>query len=150
VSGSHFLFVWNPNICTENLPLNEWYPGNSYVDIIGADAYDEDCNNLQTVSEEGWAAYANDSSANTPNNSNYPSLNNIEAFAAANGKPFALPEWGESTSESDDPTYVTDMGQMVKDDDTSFQAWFDDGSQGTQMLGPDIPLSTSAYEQEFD
>jgi hypothetical protein len=41
VSGMRFLFVWNPNACTDNLPLNKWYPGNSYVDIMGIDAYDQ-------------------------------------------------------------------------------------------------------------
>jgi hypothetical protein len=149
VPNSHFLFVWNPNICTDNLPLNEWYPGNSYVDIIGADAYDEDCWTQQTVSEEGWSAYANNTASNTSNNSEYPSLNNIVAFAAAHGKPFALPEWGESTSQPDDPTYVTDIANLVQNTETSFQAWFDDGSQGTQVLGPNIPLSTAAYKLAF-
>ena len=38
VPGAHFLFVWNPNTCTNDLGLANWYPGNAYVDIIGADA----------------------------------------------------------------------------------------------------------------
>ena len=53
VPGTHFLFVWNPNICTADIPLSRWYPGNSYVDIIGADAYDGDCGTLKTVAQEG-------------------------------------------------------------------------------------------------
>ena len=149
VPNSHFLFVWNPNICTGNMPLNEWYPGNNYVDIIGADAYDEDCWNPQTVSQEGWSAYYTDPTENNPYSSEFPSLSNIVSFAAANNKPFALPEWGESSSLPDDPTYVTDMANLVKNNNTSFQAWFDDGSQGTRMLGSSIPLSTSAYKSAF-
>ena len=60
VSGAHFLFVWNPNICTANIALSQWYPGNSYVDIVGADAYDKDCLTLKSAGQEGWQAYSTD------------------------------------------------------------------------------------------
>ena len=49
VPGTRFLFVWNPNACTTDLPLDDWYPGNSYVDIIGMDVYDSDCSSQMTV-----------------------------------------------------------------------------------------------------
>jgi hypothetical protein len=149
VPGTHFLFVWNPNICTQDFPLDQWYPGNSYVDIIGADAYDQDCGTLKTVSQEGWSAYANNSSANTPNNPNFPSINNIEAFAVANGKPMSFPEWGLAAGLPDDSGYVADMGQMFNNDDFSFQSYFDDGNDGIATLGPDIPNATAAYSKAF-
>jgi hypothetical protein len=149
VPGTHFLFVWNPNICTQDFPLDQWYPGNSYVDIIGADAYDQDCGTLKSVSQEGWSAYANDSSANTPNNPNFPSINNIEAFAVANGKPMSFPEWGLAAGLPDDSGYVADMGQMFNNDDFSFQSYFDDGNDGIATLGPDIPNATAAYSKAF-
>jgi hypothetical protein len=149
VTGSHFLFVWNPNICTNNLPLNEWYPGNNYVDIIGADAYDEDCNSLQTVSQEGWTDYSTNVVNNNPNDPNFPSLANIEAFAVTNNKPLAFPEWGEAAGKPDDATYVNDIANMVNNDETSFQAWFDCGCDSTTSLGPSIPLSTTAYGNDF-
>jgi beta-mannanase len=63
------LFVWNPNGCQTDpqtisgnsamlTSLAEWYPGNSSVDIIAADAYDTDCTNSKLVSQEGWSTYA--------------------------------------------------------------------------------------------
>jgi hypothetical protein len=149
VSGTHFLFVWNPNICTQDFPLDQWYPGNSYVDIIGADAYDQDCGTDKTVSEEGWSEYANNSSANTPNDPNFPSLNNIEAFAVANGKAMSFPEWGIGTGLPDDPTYVDDMGQMFNNDDFSFQSYFDTGDDSIATLGSAIPNATAAYAKAF-
>jgi hypothetical protein len=149
VAGAHFLFVWNPNICTQDFALDQWYPGNAYVDIIGADAYDQDCGTLKTVSQEGWSAYANDSSANTPNDPNFPSLNNIEAFAVAHGKAMSFPEWGIGGGLSDDASYVADMGQMFKDDDFSFQAYFDTGDDGIAQLGSSIPNATAAYSKAF-
>jgi GH25 family lysozyme M1 (1,4-beta-N-acetylmuramidase) len=149
VPGAHFLFVWNPNVCTADLPLGAWYPGDSYVDIIGIDAYDQDCSTLKTVSQEGWAAYAADSSANNPNDPNFPSLDNIEAFAAAHGKPLAFPEWGLDTGLPDDTDYVAGMAQMFSQDDFSFESYFDVGDDGTAALGPDIPDATAAYSQAF-
>jgi len=149
VPGTHFLFVWNPNICTQDFPLNRWYPGNSYVDIIGADAYDQDCGTLKSVSQEGWSAYANDSSANTPNDPNFPSLNNMEAFAVANGKPMSFPEWGLGAGTSDDPAYVADMGQMFNKDNFAFESYFDTNDDSIDPLGSSIPGATSAYSKAF-
>jgi hypothetical protein len=149
VPGAHFLFVWNPNVCTDDLPLNEWYPGNSYVDIIGVDAYDKDCLTLNTVSTEGWTTYSTDSSGNTPNDPNFPSLANIEAFATANGKPLSFPEWAIYSGTSDDATYVTDIAQMINRDNFSFEAYYDTGGNGIAMLGSAIPNATGAYSQAF-
>ena len=149
VSGTHFLFVWNPNICTQDFALDEWYPGNSYVDIIGADAYDLDCSTNKTVSEEGWEAYSTDSSANTPNDPNFPSLANIEAFAVANGKPMSFPEWGLGAGMPDDATYMADMGQMFSTDDFSFESYFNTDGDGIAPLGSSIPSATAAYSRKF-
>jgi hypothetical protein len=147
VSGAHFLFVWNPNVCTTGIPINEWYPGNSYVDIIGVDAYDQDCGTGETVAEEGWTAYYTDSSSNG-GDPDFPSLANIEAFAVAHGKALSFDEWGLN-SGTDDPTYVTDMGQMFSSDDFSFQSYFDTNDDGIATLGSDAPNATAAYAKAF-
>jgi Glycosyl hydrolase family 26 len=143
VAGTDFLFVWNPNACyssAENAPgLSAWYPGNAYVDIIGADDYDVDCTNNDTVAQEGWAAYAS---------AGDPSLDSIEAFAVARGKSMALPEWG-LLSGDDDPAYVDGIGQMVASDNFAYQSYFDINHDGIAALGSDLPESTAAYMQEF-
>ena len=149
VPGTHFLFVWNPNICTQDFPLDQWYPGNAYVDIIGADAYDQDCGTLKSVSQEGWPAYANDSSANTPNDPNFPSLNNIEAFAAAHHKTMSFPEWGLGNGTPDDAAYVAAIGQMFNNDDFSFESYFDTNDDSIDPLGSAIPNATAAYTKAF-
>jgi hypothetical protein len=145
VAGTNFLFVWNPNICTADIPISEWYPGNSYVDIIGADAYDEDCLTLKTVGQEGWETY----STNSARDSNFPSLANIESFAAANRKPMAFPEWGLTAGE-DDPAYVTDLAQMFHSDDFAYESYFDPGTNSSvAKLGSSIPQATAAYARAF-
>jgi hypothetical protein len=148
VPGQRFYFVWNPNICTANIPLSAWYPGNAYVNIIGADAYDKDCGTLKTVAQEGWQPYATDSSNGNAVNSLFPSLANIEAFAVAQGKPMSFPEWGLSTGD-DDATYVTDLAHMFNTDDFAFQSYFDAGDDGIAPLGSAIPNATAAYGQLF-
>ena len=149
VPGTNFLFVWNPNACTANLPLSEWYPGNSYVDIIGVDAYDQDCSTLKAVSQEGWAAYATNSATNNPNNPNFPSLDNLAVFAASHGKSFSFPEWGIDSGLPDDATYVADMAQIISQKNFSFESYFDTNDDGIVPLGPAIPNATAAYSQAF-
>jgi hypothetical protein len=144
VPGAGFLFVWNPNICSAGLPLSQWYPGNSYVDIIGADAYDEDCMTLQTVAQEGWTAY----STNGSSDPDFPSLANIESFARRSAKPMSFPEWGLNSGD-DDAAYVAEMAQMFQADNFSFQSYFDQNDGGIAALGAGIPNATAAYRQGF-
>jgi hypothetical protein len=149
VPGANFLFVWNPNVCVDDLPLSEWYPGNSYVDIIGADAYDIDCWTLRSVSQEGWTAYFTDHAANPLDDNNFPSLANIEAFAAANGKPMSFPEWGLVGGWPDDSSYVSSMAQMFDRDNFSFESYFDSNTDAVIPLGSSIPNATAAYSNAF-
>lgn len=143
VAGTHFLFVWNPNACyssAQNAPsLSAWYPGNAYVSIIGADDYDTDCTNNDTVAQEGWAVYAS---------AGKPSLDSIKNFAVAKGKPMALPEWGLPSGD-DDPAYVGGIGHMVASNDVAYQSYFDTNDDGIATLGSDIPKSTATYTKEF-
>ncbi len=148
VPGTNFLFVWNPNICTGNIPLSKWYPGNSYVDIIGADAYDQDCQSLKTVAQEGWQAFATDSSTRGSSSSDFPSLANISAFAANHGKPMSFPEWGLMAG-ADDPAYVTGLTQMFQANNFSFESYFDANDDGVAPLGSTIPLATAVYVKAF-
>lgn len=149
VPGANFLFVWNPNVCTANLPLSQWYPGNSYVDIIGVDAYDKDCLTLNTVSQEGWATYSTNGSSSTPNDPNFPSLANIEAFAKAHGKALSFPEWAIYSGTSDDTTYVSEMARIFNDGNFSYESYYDTGGAGVAMLGSAIPNATAAYAEVF-
>lgn len=149
VPGSDFLFVWNPNVCTNDIPNDAWYPGNAYVDIIGMDAYDVDCGTLKTVQQEGWTAYYTDSSSASASDTNFPSMSNIVAFAKSNGKPLAFPEWGIDTGMGDDTSYITHMAQMFDSDDFAFESYFDLNDDGVSSLGSSIPNATAAYNQSF-
>jgi beta-mannanase len=145
VNGAHFLFDWDPNACVENVPLENFYPGNAAVDIIGVDAYDAYCNPTGEPSSPGPAAFS--ALASEPDG-----LNAVTAFAAQQGKPMSLPEWGTvaaPTGMGDDGYYVQAIGQWVASNDVAFQSYFDAGDDGVLALDASNPNTLSAYIAAF-
>lgn len=90
--GQEFRFDWNPNLGPGKFPAEQAYPGDSYVDYVGADAYD-------TAS---WSRlYRGDHG-----------LRFWSRFAAKHHKSMAIPEWGVAGGgggRGDDPGYVEHM-----------------------------------------
>jgi glycosyl hydrolase family 26 len=155
VSGTHFRFTWNVNVCTGDIPLRNWYPGDAVVDVIGVDAYDVDCSDNKDVKTEGWTAYytdSHDTGANPPpTNSQFPSLKNIVAFAAESShlKSLGIPEWG-LTEGDDDPAYVDGIASVVSSNNTTYQTYYDNDDDGIAPLGDStIPNSTAEYVADF-
>ncbi len=138
-TGEHFLIDWNPNACTENIPYSNYYPGNSYVDIMGLDLYDVDCDSPSTA-----VSFAQLSSE-------VAGLSTFEAFAAAQGKPMSFPEWGLATSPAgDDPAYIDGIGSTVNNGNFAFQEYFDTGSGASEPIDSgSTPLSAAAYAKVF-
>jgi len=143
VLGAHFLFDWNPNTCTNNYPLADFYPGNKYVDIIGADIYDADCMGpLPAPSPASW-------------NKLYVEVLGLAAitrFAIHHHKPMSIPEWGlvsNPPGNGDDAFYVNGIGWYVAHHVVAFQSYFDLASNGVLALGPDVPNALRAYVHAF-
>jgi hypothetical protein len=137
-AGEHFLIDWNPNACTQSVPYSNFYPGNAYVDIMGLDFYDLDCDTPST-------AVTFTQLTNEPYG-----LASFESFASAQGKAMSFPEWGLSTTPNgDDPAYIDGIGSAVANGDFAFEAYFDAGSQGMMMLGSTTPLSIAAFHKWF-
>jgi hypothetical protein len=138
VTGAHFLFVWNPNACTENIPYSNFYPGNAYVDILGLDLYNQTCTSGST--SPTWSQLVHEPAG----------LVNFEAFAKAHHKPMSFPEWGlVQGSNEDDPAYINGIGSTFTRGDFAFESYFDAGDSGTLQLGPDAPLSLAAFQRWF-
>jgi hypothetical protein len=137
-AGEHFLIDWDPNAGKGGYPYANFYPGNSYVDIMGLDLYDVDSNSPNT-------------SATFSQLANEPfGLADFEAFAAAQGKPMSFPEWGlETTPSGDDPGYVNGMGSTVANGDFAFETYFDVVDGNTSLLSSSTPLSLDAYQEWF-
>jgi beta-mannanase len=138
-AGSNFLFDWDINACTQSIPYANYYPGNAYVDILGLDLYDQGCDQPNT-------ALSFSQLANEPYG-----LTSFEAFAAAQGKPMSLPEWGLASSPAgDDPAYIDGIANTVAHGDFAFQAYFEVTGGGNNMpLSSSSPLSNAAYQRTF-
>jgi beta-mannanase len=140
-TGEHFLFDWNPNACTQQIPYANFYPGNAYVDIVGLDMYDAACSGPTTGIT--FSQFANQSYGLAP----------FEAFAAAQGKPMSFPEWGlDSSTAGDDATYVNGIGSTVANGDFAFQEYFDDVDGWSMMLdnsASPTPAADAAYAKWF-
>jgi beta-mannanase len=139
VAGAHFLFDWNPAACDAGFSLSDAYPGDAYVDIIGIDAYDTDCESHASVAEEGWLPYLQSGGEG--------SIASIMNFARVNGKPISFPEWG--LVGSDDPTYVDGIASIIATSDVAYQSYFDCGCDNITPLGSGAPNSLAAYKYAF-
>jgi hypothetical protein len=119
VPGANFQFEWNPNIGAQSAgDLAAYYPGNSYVDLIGLDVYDI-----------SWGSYPGAANLFSTMLTEPYGLNWLAAFASQQGKPITLPEWGlgwgdsndgapvsdpgTETSGGDDPTFINDMARWI-------------------------------------
>ena len=140
VPGANFKFDWCIAALWRPLPLNEIYPGNKVVDIIGIDAYDT--GNLGTTAQARW-----DRTYNGPDG-----IGAVLQFATAHGKPISIPEWGVSPRDQsegfgDDPVFVKGIASVVRDNDVAYQSYFYKYGYASQ-LGPGT-RSLAAYRAGF-
>ena len=137
-AGGHFLFVWNPNACVENVPYSNYYPGNAYVDILGLDLFDASC--LTPTSPTTWKQLVNEPAG----------LTSFEVLAKAQRKPMSFPEWGLlQNPNGDNAAYINGIGSTIAKGNFSFGAYFDAGDGGTLRVGPATPLSLAAFQKWF-
>ena len=158
VSGANFKFIWNPiDTANANCPggnLENFYPGDQYVDAVALDAYDgigaatnSDAARwsdiLNGVNAGGYTA-VQPASINGQSFQGY-GLNWLAAFGHEHNKEISLPEWGLMDSSTDagggdDSYYMTQMTQWIKTY-ASGPALFWNYGGGTLQL--DIPNYTN-------
>jgi Glycosyl hydrolase family 26 len=154
VSGGNFKFEWNPTAGDQGVgDLANYYPGSAYVDYIGLDVYDQ-----------AWGTYAGIASEwNTYLTEPY-GLNWLASFAASEGKPITLPEWGLDPDPSsndggpvsqpnagvgggDDPTFINDMAQWISQNDVFDASYWDYNS--SKLSSSSNPNSYAAFITDF-
>jgi Glycosyl hydrolase family 26 len=114
--------VWNPHgYSNPNVPGNRpraYYPGDAYVDVVGADVYKLD--------------------------SNTGLLSGIEAiYKDFPGKPFAIPEWG--IQRIDDPGFVRRIADFLRTHARTELAVFFNGRGGGEFDIARKPATRAAY-----
>jgi hypothetical protein len=142
VPGAKFLFDWNVNAGYRNIPLDDYYPGDSVVDVIGVDVYDS-----------GMPGHPRDPAVRWTRLDHEPGgLAQVVAFARRHGKPLSVPEWGVVNASGgglgDDPAYVTGIADTIKDNNVVYQAYFDRPVGGVMAL-KDAPRSLQLWVKYF-
>jgi hypothetical protein len=162
VGGANFKFIWNPidssNAACSGDKLENFYPGDSYVDMVSLDAYDgiggETSDTarwtdiMNGLNAGGWTAEKPDA-INGQSFSGY-GLNWLSAFGKEHGKEVGLPEWGLNDSNTaagggDDTYFMTQMTAWIKANATGPVIFWNYGG-GTLPL--DIPNYTDGATQD--
>ena len=173
VSGANFKFVWNPlessNVSCPGVHLENYYPGDKYVDVIGLDVYD---GLGQTVSSDAarWSDMVNglnggEWTAETPfaiNGQKFKGygLDWIAAFGKEHKKLVSIPEWGLVVNQDgnggggDDAYFVSHMASWIKANATGPAIFWNYGDGNLPLNIPNYtsastPNATAAFKAAF-
>ena len=151
VSGANFKFEWCPTLGDQGIGnLANYYPGNSYVDDVAADVYDQT-----------WSNYPGASGEFSDLETESYGLNWLTSFASQQGKAVVLGEWGlgsgsgnagqaysannQQVSGGDDPTFINDMAQWLMTNHVYEASYFDD--QSMALSPKQNPNSYNVFRQ---
>jgi hypothetical protein len=164
VPGAKFNMNWNVNNGYNRNDGVKYWPGARWVDSVGVDAYDIDVNRYQKTK------YHNAKLCNAACRLNFQQTAWNEAifggerglgywtrFAALQKKEMSLPEWAmwdrnDDTGGVDNAYYIQQMHSFITfpGNRVAFAAYFDDtNSDGTHVLGPNLPQGTRAFKRLF-
>jgi len=167
VSGANFKFIWNPidssNVSCPGLNLENFYPGDNYVDVVALDVYDGIGSSTSSDAAR-WTDMVNgvnggDWTSVTPDSIGGQGfegygLDWLAAFGKEHGKEVGLPEWGlDSTDQDagggDDAYFITQMADWIKANATGPVIFWNYGdSSGDGTLPLDIPNYTDGGTPE--
>nr|WP_240896688.1 glycosyl hydrolase [Kineococcus vitellinus] len=126
----------------DSVSIEELYPGDDYVDIIGVDVYDSYISPI----DPGARWQAKDEKVN--------SVSAVVEFARLRDKPVSFPEWamvaeGETQGGGDSPEFVDQMADVMAAADLRYQAYFNTPEGGVGMTLADAPEGSQAYLRRF-
>ena len=172
VSGANFKFIWNPlessNASCPGGNLENFYPGDSYVDMVALDTYD---GVGQVISSDAtrWTDLVNgvnggDWTSVVPaavNGQKFQGygLTWLAAFGREHNKLVGIPEWGLDTASQeagggDDAYFVTQMANWIKANATGPAIFWNYGDGNLPLDIPnytsaDTPAATAAFKAAF-
>lgn len=156
--GQRFVVDWNMQEKSV-FPIDQMYPGNDVVDVIGINVYDR-C--VPVRSETHWTSWLN---AKHGDGRNPRGPATWLQFAKARGKKMSIPEWGIGGPSEvkactqpgfDNPFFVRKWHAFIKANATSlaYEGYFNghgyaNDSLGSHKLAPTTynPLSASVYRE---
>jgi Glycosyl hydrolase family 26 len=171
VGGADFKFIWNPidssNASCPGASLEDFYPGDGYVDMVSLDVYDGI--GQQTSDAARWNAMLNGVNAGgftavapaAVNGQQFQGygLNWLTAFGKAHGKQVGMPEWGLDSSGldaggGDDPFFITQVAAWIKANATGPAIFWNSGGGTLALNVPNYtaggtPDASAAFRAAF-
>jgi hypothetical protein len=147
VAGEQFKFLWSTSANTStSYSQDSAYPGDAYVDYVGTDNYDD-----------FWGTPFTDAAAWSNQLTQQWGLNWLASFAAAHGKPIAIPEWsveyrGDGHGMGDDPSFIANMAAWFVAHHVAFTDIFSFDSSDTyrnDILDGTFPKSLAEFKSVF-
>ncbi|MEV7794531.1 hypothetical protein AB0O68_21460 [Streptomyces sp. NPDC087512] len=142
--GARFLFELSSAVGPSGsiTTFDDYYPGNSYVDLIGLNVYDV-----------WWGGTVPPATRWTNIRTAGMSIDAVVAFAASKGKRLVCSEWGlygpgdAYNGGGDDPYYIDRMYEYFRDNDLYYQCYFN-WDWGGGVLA-DFPNGQAEYVLRF-
>ena len=143
VAGQAFQFEWNPTRGDLGVgDLANYYPGDSFVDIVGLDIYDNE-----------WGAYPGPQAEWQHILTQSYGLDWLASFASQHNKPMSIPEWGLGVTGNgmvgggDDAYFVQQMAQWISSNNVSNAVAWDYGA--SPLPSSVDPLAEAAFQAAF-
>jgi hypothetical protein len=145
-------FEWCPTLGAGQMSstgVEGAYPGDSYVDFVGMDVYDQAWGpNGSIVSDPAtrWNMYLTQQNG----------LDWLASFAGAHRKPIAFPEWGlavrsDGHGGGDNSYFVQKMYEWITSHNVAYEMYFEfDAPDGYhRLMTGQFPLGAATYRQFF-
>jgi hypothetical protein len=148
VPGAQFTFDWT--VALGNADPEPMYPGDAYVDLIGADNYDASFSDSYPSSDhhQVWNGILTEKWG----------LNWLADFAGKHGKRLSMGEWGVTERQDghgggDDPYFIEQMHAWFADHDVAYEAYFESTDASVKAVfaidGGRFPNAAERYKQLF-
>ena len=144
VPGQAFRFDWCPLAGVGGADLVKAWPGGTYVDFVGLDAYDTSHISASTP-DKRW----------THQLTRVAGLNWHAKFAAEQAKPMSFPEWGVTTRPNDNlgggdnAYYITQMWKWIKSHNFAYASYFEDNAPDGdhRLMTTQFPKASAEYRR---
>ncbi|MGC3980778.1 MAG: glycosyl hydrolase [Steroidobacteraceae bacterium] len=153
-------FVYNPTTVFSQTLIQQTYPGNDVVDVIGIDVYDQSWNTGSGIDAYYPTTCTTDACKLTYQKNAWTAsltyINYLRDFAKTNGKPFAFPEWGVVNQSQnnghgggDNTYFIQQMYNFINDpaNNVEFHVYFDYTAPDGDHLLSNITLSGATTTQ---
>ena len=145
VEGAAFRFDWCPALGQQQIAANAVYPGDTYVDIIGQDVYNQSWSGVSTAADR-WTELLMQPYG----------LQWHRTFATTHSKPMSFPEWATGTrpdghGAGDDAYFIQQMASWIGQTAPLYHNYWDYSAPDFdgKLSNGSKPKAGAAFRQNF-